>query len=75
MATDLFYDGPQTIGQAEPIYVESLHLYLTQATPYDEAKAGVAIAEQRFGDFQNLSCRTLIMLEVLGIYQDKFICR
>ncbi len=31
-----------------------LNLYLTQALPYDDAKAGAAIAVQSFGDFQNL---------------------
>ena len=31
-----------------------LNLYLTQAIPYDNAKAGAAIAVQSFGDFQNL---------------------
>ena len=30
-----------------------LNLYLTQAIPYDDAKAGAAIAVQSFGDFQN----------------------
>jgi hypothetical protein len=30
-----------------------LNLYLTQAIPYDNAKAGAAIAVQSFGDFQN----------------------
>ena len=30
-----------------------LNLYLTQAVPYDDAKAGAAIAVQSFGDFQN----------------------
>jgi hypothetical protein len=30
-----------------------LNLYLTQATPYDDAKAGAAVAVQSFGDFQN----------------------
>ena len=30
-----------------------LNLYLTQAVPYDDAKAGAAVAVQSFGDFQN----------------------
>ena len=30
-----------------------LNLYLTQAVPYDDAKAGAAVAVQNFGDFQN----------------------
>ena len=30
-----------------------LNLYLTQAVPYDDAKAGAADAVQSFGDFQN----------------------
>ncbi len=30
-----------------------LNLYLTQAIPYDDAKAGAVIAVQSFGDFQN----------------------
>ena len=30
-----------------------LNLYLIQATPYDDAKAGAAVAVQSFGDFQN----------------------
>ena len=30
-----------------------LNLYLTQAIPYEDAKAGAAIAVQSFGDFQN----------------------
>ncbi len=30
-----------------------LNLYLTQAAPYDDAKAGAAVAVQSFGDFQN----------------------
>ncbi len=30
-----------------------LNLYLTQAIPYDDAKAGAAVAVQSFGDFQN----------------------
>ncbi len=30
-----------------------LSLYLTQAIPYDDAKAGAAVAVQSFGDFQN----------------------
>jgi len=32
-----------------------LNLYLTQAVPYDDAKAGAAIAVQSFGDFQNFN--------------------
>jgi len=32
-----------------------LNLYLTQALPYDDAKAGAAIAVQCFGDFQNFN--------------------
>jgi hypothetical protein len=32
-----------------------LNLYLTQAIPYDDAKAGAAVAVQRFGDFQKFS--------------------
>jgi hypothetical protein len=48
---DLFYDGPQTIGQAKPMRLESevLNLYLTQAVAYDDAKAGAAVAVQSFG--------------------------
>ncbi len=34
-----------------------LNLYLTQAAPYDDAKAGAAIAVQSFGDFQNFHLR------------------
>ena len=30
-----------------------LNLYLTQAVPYDDAKAGAVVAVQSFGDFQN----------------------
>jgi hypothetical protein len=30
-----------------------LNLYLTQAIPNDDAKAGAAVAVQSFGDFQN----------------------
>ena len=30
-----------------------LSWYLTQAIPYDDAKAGAAVAVQSFGDFQN----------------------
>jgi len=32
-----------------------LNLYLTQAVPYDDAKAGAAVAVQSFGDFQNFN--------------------
>ena len=32
-----------------------LNLYLTQAIPYDDAKAGAAVAVQSFGDFQNFN--------------------
>jgi hypothetical protein len=32
-----------------------LNLYLTQAVPCDDAKAGAAIAVQSFGDFQNFN--------------------
>ncbi len=32
---------------------KALNLYLTQAVPYDNAKAGAAVAVQPFGDFQN----------------------
>ena len=32
-----------------------LNLYLTQASPYDDAKAGAAVAVQSFGDFQNFN--------------------
>jgi hypothetical protein len=32
-----------------------LNLYLTQAVPYDDSKAGAAVAVQSFGDFQNFN--------------------
>jgi ribosomal protein S27E len=32
-----------------------LNLYLTQAAPHDDAKAGAAVAVQSFGDFQNFN--------------------
>ncbi|MCP4184316.1 MAG: IS91 family transposase, partial [Hyphomicrobiales bacterium] len=32
-----------------------LHLYLTQAVPYEDATPGAAIAVQSFGDFQNFN--------------------
>lgn len=32
-----------------------LNLYLTQAVPYDDVKAGATIAVQSFGDFQNFN--------------------
>ena len=52
---NLFYDGPQTIGQAKPMRLESVGLYLTQAVPYDDSRAGAAVAVQPFGDFQNFN--------------------
>jgi hypothetical protein len=32
-----------------------VNFYLTQAAAYDDARAGAAIAVQRFGDFQNFN--------------------
>ena len=32
---------------------KALNRYLTQGVPYDDAKAGAAVAVQSFGDFQN----------------------
>jgi len=32
-----------------------LNLYLTQAVPYNDAKAGAALVVQSFGDFQNFN--------------------
>ena len=32
---------------------KALNLYLTQAVPYDDAKAGAVVAVESFGDFQN----------------------
>jgi len=41
-----------------------LNLYLTQAIPYDDAKAGEAVAVRSFGDFQNIHSH-LHVLDVL----------
>jgi hypothetical protein len=38
---------------SNPFAWKVLNLYLTQAIPYDDAKAGAAVAVQSFGDFQN----------------------
>jgi hypothetical protein len=47
-----------------------LDLYLTQAVPYDDAKAGAAVAVQSFGDFQNFHPHLHVLATDGCFYQD-----